>query len=281
MINRRWLVAQRCSPQQSGGFVPGKSRLAAVLLFACGFAHAGAYRCVSLNYPPLIQQDAGRPVHGLAVDIVTSVMASLGHTVSVEILPWGRALALMRQGERDCIFTIFQSPEREHFLDFSRESLIPQIIYFYARDDNSARFDGDFAALAGLRVGTVLSVNYGARFEAARPQLAIREVPTLEQNFRKLTLGRVDLIPSNMYTASYTLDKLLGAELAGHIVKLPQAIDSVPSYIAFAKGRQLAALRDQFDRGLRALIASGEYRRLLERYRIEWTPELSRQVEGR
>ena len=259
----------------------GKSRLAAALLFTCGVAHAGAYRCVSLNYPPLIQQDAGRPVHGLAVDIVTTVMASLGHTVSVEILPWGRALALMRQGERDCIFTIFQTPEREQFLDFSRESLIPQIIYFYARDDHSVRFEGDFAALAGLRVGTVLSVNYGARFEAARPQLAIREVATLEQNFRKLTLGRVDLIPSNVYTASYTLDKLLGAELAGHIVKLPQAIDSVPSYIAFAKGRQLTALRDQFDRGLRALIASGEYRRLLERYRIEWTPELSRQVDGR
>ncbi len=259
----------------------GKSRLAAALLFAYGFAHAEAYRCVSLDYPPLIQQDASGPAYGLAVDIVATVMARLGHTVSVEILPWGRALALIRQGERDCIFTIFQSLERERFLDFSRESLIPQIIYFYARDDQSARFEGDFAALAGLRVGTVLSVNYGARFEAARPQLAIREVSTLEQNFRKLILGRVDLIPSNMYTAGYTLDKLVGAELAGHIVKLPQAIDSVPSYVAFAKGRRLTALRDQFDRGLRALIASGEYRRMLERYSIEWTPELSRQVDGR
>lgn len=260
-------------------------RLPYILALLCGLASRGAsaehFRCVSLDYPPLIQQEDGGPVHGLAVDIVNATFARMGHTVSVEIYPWARALTLVRQGQRDCVFTIFHTAERARFLDFSKESIIPQIIYFYARDDHSVQFDGDFATLGKLRVGTVLSVNYGARFEAARPSLAIREVATLEQNFRKLVLGRVDLIPSNLYTASYTLDKLRATGLAGSITKLPQAVESVPSYIAFSSEKKLTAVRDRFDVELRALIASGEYRRLLERHRIEWTTELARFIDAK
>ncbi|MDC8756128.1 substrate-binding periplasmic protein [Janthinobacterium fluminis] len=239
-------------------------------------AAAEVLRCVSLEYPPLIQKDADGRAHGLAVDIVGAVLRRMGHALSVEVLPWGRSLALARLGERDCVFTIFHSPERAQFLDFSRESIIPQIIYFYARRDGAVAFDGNLRALGARTVGTVLMVNYGAKFEAARPALQVQEVATLEQNFRKLALGRIDLTPSNLYTASYTLGLLGASGVAARIVQLPQPIDSVPSFIAFAKRRHLTALRDQFDVELRAFVASGAYRRLLEQYRIEVTPELAR-----
>jgi len=245
----------------------------AILMAAPG-AGATNYRCVSLDYPPLIARGANGQGEGLAVDIVRAVFARMGHTLSVEVYPWGRALALVKLGERDCVFTIFHSDERARFLDFSKESIIPQIIYFYARNDSTLGFDGDLQALAGHPIGTVLSINYGAKFEAVRPALAIKEVATLDQNFRKLALGRIDLTLSNLYTASHTLGNPANAQLAAGIVKLPLAIDSVPSYIAFAKPRHLTALRERFDLELKAYIASGAYRRLLEQYHIEVTPEL-------
>ncbi|WP_317202999.1 substrate-binding periplasmic protein [Janthinobacterium sp.] len=248
----------------------------ALLALAAPGAGATLLHCVSLDYPPLIQKDADGLVHGLAVDIVGAVLHRMGHTLSVEVLPWGRAQALARLGERDCIFTIFHSEERARYLDFSRESLLPQIIYFYARRGDAPAFAGDLGALAGRPIGTVLKVNYGARFEAARAGLAIQEVSTLEQNFRKLALGRIDLTPSNLYTATYTLGMLEGSGIAARIVQLAQPIDSVPSFIGFAKGRHLTALRDQFDVELRAFVAGGAYRRLLEQHHIEITPELAR-----
>jgi polar amino acid transport system substrate-binding protein len=256
-------------------------RLSCLLVAAAAAPRASAshFRCVSLDYPPLIQQEAGGPVHGLAVDLVGAVFARMGHTVSVEIYPWARALALVRQGQRDCVFTIFHTAEREGFLDFSRESILPQIIYFYGQRSGATAFNGDLAALAGSRVGTVLSVNYGARFDTARAALAVREVATLEQNFRKLALGRLDLVPSNLYTASYTL-RQMGAG-AADIVQLPLALENVASHIAFAKSLRLTALRDQFDREFKAYLAGGAYRKLLDQHRIEMTPELGRFIDGR
>lgn len=242
---------------------------------------AASYRCVSLAYPPLIQQDAGAPAHGLAVDIVRAVFARLGHDITVEVMPWARSLTLVRLGQRDCVFTIFHSPQRAQFLDFSKQSIIPQVIYFYARKDGGQTFNGDLDALAGRRVGTVLKVNYGERFEAARERYAIGEVATLEQNFRKLVLGRVDLVPSNVYTATYTLENMGDPAVLAAVVRLPTPVDNVASHIAFSKARELTALRDQFDTELKAFIASGAYRRLLEQYGIGITPELARFLDQR
>lgn len=189
---------------------------------------------------------------------------------------------LVRTGQRDCVFTIFYTEERSRSLDFSKTSLLPQLIYFYARDDHLFNFEGDFKALIPLRIGTVFGVKYGPQFEAARSKLVIREVVTLEQNFQKLRLGRIDLVPSNLYTASYTLEKLASLDGAGsRIVRLPQAVDTVPSLIAFTKTKNLERVRDRFDIELRAIIANGEYRRILERYHIEWTPELARFIEAK
>ncbi|MBA5635566.1 transporter substrate-binding domain-containing protein [Duganella sp. LX20W] len=238
-------------------------------------AMADSYHCVSLAYPPLIQQDASGPAHGLAVDVVRAVFARLGHDMTVEVMPWARSLTMVRLGQRDCVFTIFQTPEREEYLDFSKESIIPQLIYFYARKDAGVAFNGDLGTLAGRRVGTVMKVNYGEKFDAARDHFTVQEVATLEQNFRKLVLGRVDLVPSNVYTASYTLANMHDTAVDAEVVQLPVPRDNVASHIAFAKRRQLTALRDQFDKELKAYVASGAYRHLLEQYRIAITPEMA------
>lgn len=243
-------------------------------------AVADSYHCVSLAYPPLIQQDAGSPAHGLAVDVVRAVFARLGHEMTVEVMPWARSLALVRLGQRDCVFTIFRTPEREQFLDFSRQSIIPQLIYFYARKDAGLTFNGDLGALAGRRIGTVMKVNYGARFDAAREHFTVQEVATLEQNFRKLVLGRVDLVPSNLYTAAYTLANMHDTAVDTEVVQLPVPLENVASHIAFAKSRQLTALRDQFDKELKTYIASGAYRHLLEQYHIAITPEMARFLDN-
>lgn len=251
------------------------------LSLLAGSTCAANLRCVSLDYPPLISLDASGHARGLAVDIVEAVFASIGHTVTVEVFPWSRAMALVQLGQRDCVFTIFHTAERARTLDFSKESIIPQVIYFYARNDGSASFDGNVQALAGRPVGTVLGINYGPKFEAVRASLDVKEVSSLEQNLRKLALGRIDFTPSNLYTASYTLGRMSSTDLPVTIIKLPQALDNVASHIAFAKARQLTALRDQFDTALRAYIASGAYRRLLDQYKIEITPELARFLDNK
>lgn len=238
-----------------------------ILLLALALpARAETLNCVSFEYPPLIHQAAGHAPEGLAVEIVSSVFARLGHTMKLELYPWGRSLALAYQGHADCIFTLYRSAEREQYLDYSQEVLASQVIYLYARKETAVQFDGDLASLAKLRIGTAHRVNYGPKFEEARPRLLVDEAPTIEQNFLKLGLGRVDVLPSHFHTANFTLGLPALQQLAGSIVRLPVPLESVPSYIAFSKKRNLADLRDRFDSQLRQFLASADYRRLLDKY---------------
>ncbi len=250
-----------------------------VLLALCASslcAHGEQYACVSLEYPPLIHKLADGRTEGLAVDIIGAVFKQMGHSINVEIYPWSRSLASIQAGEKDCIFTIYRSPEREQFLDFSNESIVPQIVYFYAKKGSSVSFNGDLEALGGLRIGTAYKVNYGPKFEEMRSRLNIDEAPTIEQNFKKLAIGRVDLIPSNLYTATSTMQRPGVKELADSIVKLPVPIENVPSYIGFSKLKKLAALRNNFDIEFRKFVASGEYKRLLDKYKLADTQEFSK-----
>ena len=254
-----------------------KHSLALLALASCSLcAYAEQFTCVSFEYPPLIHRGMdGRP-EGLAVDIVGAVFKQMGHSMTVELYPWGRSLASIQAGEKDCIFTLYRSAEREQFLDYSTESIVPQIVYFYAKKGSSASFNGDLGALNGLRIGTAYKVNYGPKFEEMRARLNIDEAPTIEQNFKKLAIGRVDLVPSNLYTATSTMEQPGMKELADNIVKLPVPIENVPSYIGFAKSRKLAALRNSFDIEFRKFVASGEYKRLLDKYKLADTPEFSK-----
>jgi polar amino acid transport system substrate-binding protein len=238
------------------------------------------YSCVSFEYPPLIHQVADGPPQGLAVEIVNRVFRNMGDTMRVEIFPWARALAMTSQGNADCIFTLYHAPERERYLDYSNETLIPQIVYFYARKGVLVDFDGDMASIKGFSVGTAHQINYGPKFEQARPRLNIDEAPTIEQNFMKLARGRVDLVPSNLYTASSTLALASMKGYADRIVKLPVPVESVMSYIAFPKSKKLTALRDRFDAELRKFVLSGEYHRLLQCYNIDIPPERERMAQS-
>jgi len=255
--------------------------LALLSLAALPLAARGeTYTCVSFEYPPLIYKGANGHAEGLAVDIVSHVLRKLNHTAHIELYPWGRALALVKQGEADCIFTLYHSPERELFLDYSVEAIVPQIIYLYARKGVTVSFDGDLSSIKGFHVGTAHKVNYGPKFEEARSRLATDEAATIEQNFRKLAMGRIDLVPSNLYTALSTLASPTLKEYADRIVRLPVQVETVMSHIAFSKARNHAALRDSFDAEFRKFLNSPDYRRLLTRYGLEHIQEVSRLTQA-
>jgi polar amino acid transport system substrate-binding protein len=260
--------------------IPTWQALALVLSCLSGTVVAANYRCVSLQYPPLIHQDEHGEVNGLAVELVTEVFKRMGHGVSVEVLPWARSLALMQAGERDCIFTIFRNAEREAFLDFNQQSIIPQVVYFYSQKNAKIPFNGNMAQLLHYRIGTVNKINYGPQFEENRGKMLLEEVGTLEQNFQKLALGRVDLVPSNFYTASYTLEQAVLKPFAGQLVKLPVPVDTVPSFIGFSKERKLQALAIQFDVEFKKMARSGLYQKLLKKYNIKMTPELKSYLQS-
>lgn len=219
-------------------------------------AGAGEYAFVTLEYPPLEYKGANGLAQGVAVELVTQIMTDLGHRVTVEVLPWTRAVKTVRYGKADAIFTIFRNSERETFLDFTREVLVPQRVAFYAPSDSPITFNDDIKALAKHRIGVVSTISYGRRFDKLRPELAMERTASLEQNFSKMIHGRIDLVISNVHSAENIIRKM---KLGEKIQQLHPYVESVPSYVAFSKQKGLTALKQDFDRQLRQFKRNGRY----------------------
>jgi len=240
-----------------------------LLLFAlCAFscAWAGEYSFVTLEFPPMEYTDTDGKVKGIAVEMVTYIMNQLGHTVYIKAYPWTRALDMVQEGNADAIFTAYKTPEREELLDYCTQALLPQVVYFYKKKGSDITFDGNLEALKGKRIGVVSTISYGNKFDQSKTTLRVEKVNQLEQNFQKLLLGRIDLVISNVYTGEYTIRKL---GLGDEIMRVLQEIESIASYVAFSKKRNLIDLRDQFDRQIIELKNSGEYSKILSKFGVD------------
>jgi polar amino acid transport system substrate-binding protein len=238
-----------------------------IMLTTSAQAVAGSYRFVTLEFPPLEYADESGEIKGAAVEIVQTVMSGLKHKIVVEMLPWTRSLGLVRDGQADAIFTAYRNEEREQYLDYSNEVLVSQMVALYARKGTDIRFTGHLKQVSDRTIGIVSTISYGARFDLARDGSVVKtdRADTLEQNFRKLLAGRIDLVISNSFSAQTEMQRL---GIKDQITQLSIPVEVLPSYVAFSRTRKLTGLRDSFDSRLRQLKASGVYGRILNKYGV-------------
>lgn len=227
---------------------------------------ADNYLFVTLEFAPLEFSDEKGNAQGIAVEIVKKIMKDLGHKLEIKVLPWPRALAMVKSGNADAIFTAYKNPEREQFLDYSREILIPQIVYFYALKGHKHKFTGNMEDVKNLKIGVTSTISYGRNFDNYKDNLNIEQASTFDGNLKKLLTKRIDLLPSNIYVGDYTIKK---QRLTNKIVKLPVAIEEIPSYIAFSKVNNLRNLRDQFDNKIRAIKKNKTFDKILKKYGVK------------
>lgn len=234
-------------------------------LLTCSSVGAAQYQFVTFHYPPLEYATDSQNGAGGIVEIVKQVMDNLGNQVTVKAYPWTRALKMVRTGEVDAIFTAYKTPDRENFMEYSNEVLFPQSVYFYKRKGDTTTFNGNLNSLKAKKIGVVSTISYGQIFESNKPHLQLDRATNLEHSFNKLLKKRIDLVPSDLNVAEHTLKKL---GLSDEIIRLPVKLESVPSFIAFSKKRNLTDLRDKFDQELRNMKQSGDYFKILKQYNI-------------
>jgi polar amino acid transport system substrate-binding protein len=234
-------------------------------LMICGCTKTTALDVVTLQYPPYEYLDDGE-VEGVAVEIVQEAFKRMKVPIKITLHPWDQSLAMIQKGEADAIFTIFKTPEREAFADYSHEVLMPQVVSLFVKSDSNVVFDGDLNKLSRFTFGVVRTVSYGSIFDDTVNNGMIRHIEiseTGEENMKKLLQGRFDILVSNRYGA---LDIVKKMNKMDHVKELIPAIQSVPSYIAFSKKRSLTSLRDEFDSILRNMKDDGTYESIITSY---------------
>ena len=208
---------------------------------------------------------AGKPT-GMLVDLVTEAFRRAGDSVEVELMPWARCLREAETGDVDGVFSSFKLPERQRFLAFSKEALTKQVIVFFARSESTLSFNGDLAAMRDVKIGVISGASYGEKFDSAVKDEVLRNVEqtnSIESNLQKLVFGRVDLIPSYR---NVVLDTARRLQLLAQIREMSPPIESVPTYLAFTKARDLSKPSDDFDEAIASMKQDGTYDRIIGRY---------------
>lgn len=188
-------------------------------------AQAGA-QCTQMvasgnpDYPPYLWRDPVNPDRLIGAN--ADLLKRLGHEIGVDISviyggPWSRVQEDARTGEIDLIAGAFFTLPRLDYMDYVYPAFQGTRSVIWVRDDFRLEYS-QWTDLQGLEGATVINNSFGQDFDSfAKQHLTLRQVPTLEQSLKMLSLGRADYVvyeeyPAQAYMTRYNIEGIHSLE---------------------------------------------------------------------
>ncbi|MDZ7750054.1 MAG: transporter substrate-binding domain-containing protein [Halofilum sp. (in: g-proteobacteria)] len=213
----------------------------------------------TLNWEPYYGENL--PRDGFFTEIVRTAFQRAGHSVTVEFMPWARAMLEVKQGDRDVLLGAYYNEERAQTY-IASDPIYTDEVGLVALDSlGRSRFDS-------LRGFTDYTIGYGRGYsvnEAFDNADYLDKEPEESQvlNLRKLYAGRIDMIAGSFASIRYL------ANGEGHdvdrLVFLEPPLNENTLHIMVSRAIEDGeALLADFHEGLAGIRADGTYERILE-----------------
>ncbi|RDE18802.1 hypothetical protein DV711_14375 [Motiliproteus coralliicola] len=219
--------------------------------------------------------EPGAESPGFMVELARAALAEDGIHVHYRTMPWTRAMQQARIGEVDGVI----GAER-----FEAEGLVVPLRAFGVstqgialRRDDPMKWQGT-DSIGARRVAFISGYDYAesvaVKAAELNPDATMIEFTgddALERMLLLLARQRVDLVVDDLNVLQYKL-KQLGLERQLRIVSTDVV---APVYISLSpRLKEAALIADKLDEGIERLRESGEFDRILARYRIQsWTTD--------
>lgn len=232
--------------------------LAGVLLLAwAGHVRADCQRVVLTadpGYPPLHWYD-GHALRGASIEIAKRVLSDLGIPYEVRYVgPLARVMAMAQHGDVDMVTTLKKTPEREAFLLYPKTAAMANPVAVFAMRNHEFEFR-EWRDLVGLKGGITRGNLFGGGFDDyLRQKLTSEEAPTVEINFKKLSLGRLDYVVTGYYTG---MAHLLQRGDEERFMALTPFVADAPNFITLTRNGRCADKLAQIDAHLAVLKKGG------------------------
>lgn len=208
-------------------------------------------------------------VSGSGVEIVQAVCNEAQLDCPIQILPWSRAQAWVKMGKNDGIFYVGKNEKRERWLTFTPPILVTEY-GFFAQTDSGLKFES-IKDLQGKHVAVYGPSNTANSLEKLRRQLIdqkltpfeIEERVNDEWGFLKLSVGRVDMVYSNIDVGRAIMGKL--KVLNVHYIGTAKTLNY---HIGFSKRNTDQELVKRFMKSFDKLMNSGKIQRILQRHNM-------------
>ncbi|WP_367849712.1 substrate-binding periplasmic protein [Rhodoferax sp. WC2427] len=173
------------------------------------------------EYPPYLWRDGadGSRLVGANADLVQMVAQEIGIPIEVRYVgSWARVQEEARLGRIDLIAGAFFTVDRLDYMDYVYPAFRDTRSVVWGRQVAPLKYRqwSDLKSLSGM---TVINNSFGEDFDRyAKKNLKINTVPSLEQAFKILQLGRVDYLvyeedPGLAYIAKFAMAGLVSASV--------------------------------------------------------------------
>ena len=213
------------------------------------------------HYPPFtIYEESEGPPTGSLVNIIREVTDALGFTLSfTPETPFRRCLSMMSSGKVDIMGGLLYSDARAKYI-YLFPYLTKSKKSFFARKDSPLDIQR-FEDLRGLSIGTTLGHQYWPEFDQAESLFYKSSAAHVNDNFRRLLAGRIDLVIATERQALFLLAD--NPDYAGKFKVQPFSFTGENTvYIGVSKQSELAKHKDRLEAMIHQLLTSQAFERI-------------------
>lgn len=220
----------------------------------------GRLLVVTDEWAPYVIEENG-VISGFDYEAMKAVFARMGYAVDFRLYPWKRCLYMVETQRADAILDASINEDRKKTLFFPEENISKSSSVLFHLRGRKYSFE-KLQDLKGLKIGTILGYEYNREFLTA--DYFVREpVENIEQNFKKLMLGRIDLFISNRSVGLFNAKNLNHLD---EISYLPKVVSGGDNFVAFSRKPGHAELAQEFSKVLKAYKKTDEYSAILHKY---------------
>lgn len=226
----------------------------------------------TLDNPPQAYIEGNR-AKGVLVDIVTNAVKNSGSTCTIKIVPWKRALKMVKKGDADAIFNAGYTPERNEYLFYPNCVLVTEKVVAFRRKGSDVFLNQDLSNSKNYKVGVGRGFFYGNEIQNAIDSnmfMKVEEVPNINSNMEKLKLGRIDMFFADYFPAMMYLNSM---KVKGEIELIVDHKSGKPiiyghseTYLAFSRKRVSQDFAEKINKELIKLKKEGVYDAIIRKY---------------
>ena len=248
----------------------------AILCIFCFFASLSpglaqkTYLFVGTYFPFIFERDKNGAFHGISVDILKHVSELTGYQFELQLVPWPRAISMVKKGTAAGLIGPYKTPQRETFMHFTKSHYYEDRMVFVKRKNATIVWNGDFNQLGRQSILTIKNWAYGTVFKEYQNKLNTQETIIPQNAIKMLEKGRVDLLAFNERSA---LDEMRDQQLEGKLAVAEPHFSVSRGYFGLSKtGADQTFLR-KFNEALNHLYETGEIKKTNARYGLSFHNE--------
>lgn len=220
------------------------------------------------------EQDANK---GTMIEIAEAAFALQGIKVNYKVIPWARALEMVRAGKYDAVVGATKNDAPDFVFPSNEQGL--QSMMFWVKKDATWEYHA-LADLDAINMGVIQGYTYGKVVDdyvqknmENKVKLQVMSGDTaLKLNIRKLLAGRIDVLPEEASVIRYYFQSN-GVDFplkSAGMVSEKDSIESRALYVAFSpankNAQKYAAILSD---GMKMLRESGKLAAILYRYGLQ------------